>query len=272
MEIRNLLVIFVGAAALRGEPTSPIKTYLLDERTVYAIAIGTDEPTTCLFPGALTALESANLSLKAEDRPPVLMSYQPGAPFFSIRALRTDAHAAVNVVYHGKVFVLNFAAAPTADRAIAFQDEPSARPARLTRRATPEILRALLERAKHFPLLQAQYPALAREIDHATPNTVSFFKDFTVTVEDVFRFDAEDVLIFRLRLTNSGKSPVRYDAKNLSVRVGRAIYPAALSDASGVIPPQESTEEYFAIAGSPDEGRANLSVKNSFSILVPRPA
>ena len=44
MEIRNLLVVLAGAAALRGEPAtnSPIKSYPLDERTVYAIAVSQD--------------------------------------------------------------------------------------------------------------------------------------------------------------------------------------------------------------------------------------
>ena len=47
-----------------------IRTYPLDERIVYSIRVTREEPTTCLFPGALTALESANLSTKAEDAPP----------------------------------------------------------------------------------------------------------------------------------------------------------------------------------------------------------
>ncbi|MSU66010.1 MAG: hypothetical protein EXS38_07925 [Opitutus sp.] len=272
MEIRNLLVILAGAAALRGEPatSSPIKSYPLDERTVYAIAISQDEPTTCVFPEKLTALESANVSLKPDERPAVLMSYQPGAPFFSVRALRPDAHAAVNVLLRGKVFVLNFATAVAPDRAVIFFDAPLGSPARAPREATPEILKSLIERAKNFARLREQYPALTQAIDHATPSTVSPGQGFTVKVDEVFRFDAEDVLVFRVRFANAGDSIVRYDSRRLAVRAGHTVYPVALADASGVISPRGDTEAFLAVAGAPEGGRANLSVKNVFSILVPR--
>lgn len=272
MEIRNLLVILAGAAALRGEPAtnSPIKSYSLDERTVYAIAVSQDEPTTCVFPEKLTALESANVSLKPDERPAVLMSYQPGAPFFSVRALRPDAHAAVNVLFRGKVFVLNFATAVAPDRAVKFLDAPLASPPRVTRPVTPEILKSLIERAKNFALLNEQYPALTQTIDHATPGTVCLFRDFAVTIEEVFRFDAEDVLVFRVRFANAGNAALRYDPRSLTVRAGHTVYPVARAEASGVIPPQGSTEAIFAIADAPEGGRANLSVKNVFAVLVPR--
>ena len=274
MEIRNLLVVLAGAAALRGEPatSSPIKSYPLDERTVYNVAVSQDEPTTCVFPEKLTALESANVSLKPDERPAVLMSYQPGAPFFSVRALRPDAHAAVNVVFHGKVFVFNFATAVAPDRAVTFFDAPLAGPPRVNRPATPEILKSLIESAKNFARLREQYPALTQTIDHATPGTVSLGKGFTVTVEEVFRFDAEDVLVFRVRFANAGDSIVRYDSRSLAVRAGHMVYPVALADASGAISPRGDTEAFLAVAGAPEGGRANLSVKNAFSILVPRAA
>ena len=272
MEIRNLLVVLAGAAALRGEPAtnSPIKSYPLDERTVYAIAVSPDEPTTCVFPEKLTALESANVSLKPDERPAVLMSYQPGAPFFSVRALRPDAHAAVNVVFRGKIFVLNFATTVAPDRAVTFFDALAGGPARMPRPATPEVLRSLIERAKNFARLREQYPALTQTIDHAAPGTIGLFKDFTVTVEDVFRFDAEDVLVFRVRIANAGDATVRYDRRSLAVRAGHTVYPVALADASGVVTPRGDAEAFLAIAGAPEGGRANLSVKNVFSILVPR--
>ena len=272
MEIRNLIVVLAGAAALHSEPTtsSPIKSYPLDERTVYAIAVSQDEPTTCVFPEKLTALESANISLRPDERPAVLMSYQPGAPFFSVRALRPEAHAAVNVVFHGKVFVLNFATAVAPDRAVTFYDAPLASPARVTRPATPEILKSLIERAKNFAQLREQYPTLTQTIDHATPGSICFFKDFTVTVEDVFRFDAEDVLVFRVRFANAGDATVRYTPRSLAVRAGHTVYPVVLADASGVISPRREAEAFLAVAGAPEGGRANLSVKNVFSILVPR--
>lgn len=252
-------------------PAAVIKSYPLDERTVYTIAVGADAPTTCQFPGPLTALEAANLSSKAEDRPPVLLSHQPGSPFFSVRALSIGAQAAANVVYRGRVFVLNFTASTTPDRAVAFTDAPLAAPPG-ARPATPEVLDSLVARTKAFPLLQAQHPALAQAIDRATPGNVSHYRGFTVTVEEVCRYDAEDTLVLRLRFENTSDLPVRYAPSQLAVRVGHVVCPAALTDAAGVIPPRTSTAAFIAITGSPDGGRANLSVGNRFSILVPRDA
>ena len=273
MEIRHLAVFLSGAVALRGGPAAPvIKTYPLDARVVYAVGVGTDEPTTCLFPGPLTAIEAANLSAKPEDRPPVLLSYQPGARFFSVRALRADAHAAVNVVFRERIFVFDFAATAEPDRAVTFVEEAPPVVAPAPRTATPAVLRDLLERARHFALLQEQYPALASAIGHATPETTSDQKGFTVTIEDVFRFDPEDTLVFRLRFANGGSAPVRYEPKNIAVRVGRELCVAALADASGVIPAQGITEGFVAIVGGPDSGRADFSVRNAFSILVSRAA
>ncbi|MDD3179498.1 MAG: hypothetical protein PHQ04_04020 [Opitutaceae bacterium] len=250
-------------------PAAVIKSYPLDERTVYTIGVGCDAPTTCLFPGPLTALEAANLSAKGEDRPPVLLSHQPGTSFFSVRALTADARAAANVVYRGRVYVLNFAAVTAPDRAVSFVDEPlAAAPA--TPRATPEVLQALIARTKAFSLLQAQHPALAQAIDRTTPGTVSYYRGFTVTVEEVCRFDVEDTLVLRLRFENSTNAPVRYDPTQLAVRVGHMVCPPALTDASGVIPARTSTEAFVAITDSPEGDRANVSVENLFSILVPR--
>jgi hypothetical protein len=243
-----------------------IRTYPLDERIVYSIRVTREEPTTCLFPGALTALESANLSTKAEDAPPVLLSYQPGTSFFSVRALRADATAAVNVVYRGRVYVFTFRGADEADRAVSFFDAPAA----TAPVATPVLVRSLLDRAKNHGLLAAQYPALTQAVERAEPRAVTRYPQFTVTLEQVFRFDTEDTLIFSARAENPGAAPVRFDGDNLAVRVGSEIYPATLADTTGEIPPRGHTTVWFAVTGAPGGGRANLSVQNSFSVLVTR--
>jgi len=243
-----------------------IRTYPLDERIVYSIRVTREEPTTCLFPGALTALESANLSTKAEDAPPVLLSYQPGTSFFSVRALRADATAAVNVVYRGRVYVFTFRGADEADRAVSFFDAPAA----TAPVATPVLVRSLLDRAKNHGLLAAQYPALTQAVERAEPRAVTRYPQFTVTLEQVFRFDTEDTLIFSARTENPGAAPVRFDGDNLAVRVGSEIYPATLADTTGEIPPRGHTTVWFAVTGAPGGGRANLSVQNSFSVLVTR--
>ncbi len=263
MELRRHLLTIFGALALAIDAgASPIRTYPLDDRAVYAIAIGQGEPTTCLFPAAPSALEAANVSAKPEDNAPVLLSYQPGALFFSVRALKPDAKAAVNVVLRGKVLVLRFIAGEAPDRVVAFADDAATEP------RTPVLLRRLLDRAKRFDFFAAQYPALSLAVEHAQPNTATAYRNFTVTLEDVFRFDAEDALVFGLRLENPGDTPVVYPPGGLGVRAGREIFYAALSDASGVIP-QHGTARAWFVVGAANGARANIPVTAAFTVIVP---
>jgi hypothetical protein len=273
MEIRRIAIIaalFVCRITARAEA---IHTNALDDRLVHLIRISREEPTTCMFPGALTALEGANLSAQSADAPPVLLSYQPGASFFSVRALCDNARAAVNVVFRGRIFALTFECAPEADRAVSFRDDLSVSvptPASTAATATPAILHSLVDRAKHHDLIAAQYPALTRNVERAAPNSVTLYPGFAVILTDVFRFDAEDTLVFRVRVDNPQRTAIRFDPSGLAVRVGPTIYPTAFSEASGEVAPNSSGSLWFAIAGGPQGGRANLSVRNTFFVLVPR--
>jgi len=108
-----------------------------------------------------------------------------------------------------------------------------------------------------------------RAVERARPDTETLYPGFKVTVAEVFRFEAEDVLVFLVRLDNTGVQPVRFDPGAIAVRVGPALYPATLVESDGVIPAKGSAEIWFAVAGDGRGGRANLSVHNTFLVLVP---
>jgi hypothetical protein len=248
-----------------------VKQFPLDERVVYEIPISGDAPTTLMFPSSLTAIEGANISATPDQLAPVLLAYTPGRTFFSVRALEPGAKAAVNVVWKNKTYVLRFSVNPEPYGSVTFyEDELTGRSVTLSRRVTPEVLLALLDRAKSHALIAQQYPEVAQQIECARPGTASFYKDFRVTVEEVFRFDPEDTVVFRVRLDNAGDSEVIYQPQRLAVRVGANVYYASIADASGIVPPKASTVGYFAITGTPRGGRANLSIKNRFGIIVTR--
>lgn len=99
---------------------------------------------------------------------------------------------------------------------------------------------------------------------------MSYYRDFRATVEEAFRFDPEDTLVLRVRFENTGESEVVYQPQRLAVRVGVNVYYASIADASGIVPPKATTVAYFAVTGTPRGGRANLSVRNVFSVIVPR--
>jgi len=266
--------MMLGAQAMAGVrplQTQVVKQFPLDERTIYEIPIGRDVPTTLMFPSALTALESANISTTPDTPAPVLLSYTPGRYFFSVRALSPDAKAAVNVVWRDKTYVLRFVAGSEPYGSVTFyEDQMTGRSASLRRRVTPDVLLGLLDRAKSYRLIELQYPEAEQQIEHTEPGSITFYRDFRVTVDEVFRFDPEDTLVFKLRLENLGDKEVVYQPQRLAARVGLNVYYPSIADASGIIPPKAVTSAFFAITGKPDGGRANLSVKNVFSIIVPR--
>ena len=252
-------------------PAPVVRQFPLDERTVYEIAIGRDVPTTLMFPSAPTAIEGANVTAEPSTPAPVLLSYTPGRDFFSVRALEPDAKAAINVVWKNQTFVLRFVSSVEPFGAVTFyEDELAGRSAALARRVTTEVLLGLLDRAKSYALVRIQYPDAVQQIEYAQPFSVSLYKDFRVTIEEVFRFDPEDTLAFRLRFDSSADQEILYQPQRLAVRVGAHVYYASIADASGIIPPHASTTGYVAITGTSRGGRANLSVKNRFSIIVSR--
>ena len=251
--------------------TSVIKQFPLDERTVYQIPVGRDVPTTLMFPSAISAIEGANVSANPETPAPVLLSYTPGNYFFSVRALTPGAKGAVNVVWRNRTFVIRFEEGPAPYGSVTFyEDNFTGGGQAVQKRVTAEVLLGLLDRAKDYQLIALQYPEAVQQIEHAEPGTICFYKDFLVTIEEVFRFDPEDTLVFRLRFENKGDTEVRYQPQRLAVRVGQNVYYASIADASGIVPSKATTTAFLAITGSPTGGRANLSIKNQFNILVTR--
>ncbi len=269
MELRRLLVIF-GAAVPIVLHAAPVNHWPLDDRASYAIQLSVDAPTTIAFPGPVTALEGANVSAHSDDHPAVLLSHQPGASYFSLRALRPDATGAINAIYHGRVIVLTFITGRDPDRAIAFQEATENPGAGRKTHALPTLWLALLDQAKRYALLAEQYPALGQRIEHTTPRTVNDCGGFTAIIEEVFRFTDDDALVFRLRLENPGDQPVRYAATRLAVRVGSWTFPVVLADASGVLPAKSATIAWLVMNSSSDGASAGLSSKNSFTVDVPR--
>lgn len=269
-QLHHSLVVLVAlfCASLQAQA---IKQFPLDTRTIYEIPVSTEAPTTLMFPSSLTAIEGANVSVRPEIPAPVLLSYVPGRSFFSVRAIEADAKAAVNVVWKNQTFVIRFMSGPQPFGSVTFyEDDFGLSGGGGHRRVSAESLIGMLDRAKNYNAVAAQYPQAVQQIERATPGTVTLYKDFKVTLEEVFRFDPEDTLVFRLRLENASEKEVFYQPQRLAVRIGGNVYYASVSDASGIIPAKASTTGYFAVTGTPRGGRPNLSVNNNFSIIVTR--
>jgi len=135
-------------------------------------------------------------------------------------------------------------------------------------------------RAKAYPLLSKYYPDQLDGITRASPNRIVSYPDFRLQISEVFRFEAEDTLVFHLLLQNGTDHEIAYKPAELSVRVqpqtpdfreAPPIYDASIADASGLMPAHSVTTAWFAITGTRDGGRNELDpTRNIFTVLVPR--
>lgn len=267
MDLRYFVLILSYTLAAVHVTAAPTKSYPLDERSVYTVRLSREEPTTCVFPAPLKAIVGANASTRIEDNPAVLVSHEAGSEFFSLRALKDEAKGALNILFRGRVYVFALTTEGEADRAVMFQDEP------LTgggpRKLSSETLRALLDRARQRDRATATSPGMDIISDRAEPGLFTAYRNFSATIESVTRFEAEDALVFRVKLENPQGAAVLYDAQGLALRVDREFFPAAWAEASGAIPARGIAFAYLVIAGGPN-GRANLTVREKFSVIVPR--
>lgn len=268
MELRRYLLIGAAAVASTGA-AGQIKRYPLDDRASYAVRISAEAPTTILFPDKISALDGANLSAKAEEAP-VQLSHQPGASYFSVRALKPDAKAAVNVLLRNQVFALEFQTGSEPDRTVTFYDasaQSGGQVAETISRASHCL--SLLDRAKNHGALAGQFPVLAQQVERAHPATTAGIGSLLVTIEEVFRFSVEDTLVFRLRLENRSTAPIRYAPARLAIQIGSKPFPVAITDADGELAAATSEIVWLAIIGEPDGRRANLTLDNAFTVIVP---
>jgi hypothetical protein len=272
--------LILSLAGLTLANAQAIKTLPLDDQTVYHLKVGTDKVTTLVFPQPITALEGSDITADPKTRAKILLSYHAGDRFFSVRALTDPATADLNVIINRKVYVLELATEKEPFQSVTFYpaDEPPAQPAGQPN-VGPSRLLGLLDKAKAYPLLAEQYPEMVSQIDKAEPFTQTLYEGFHVILTKVFRFDAEDALIFQVEFVNETDKPIYYIPQSLAVRVGSGVYWSALSDASGIITagvkdPKTGkitpghSDGYFVICGTPHGGRNHLSVQNAFNVLV----
>ncbi|WP_415910164.1 hypothetical protein [Oleiharenicola sp. Vm1] len=270
MELRTVLLTLILCLAGAGTALGQVLRYPLDDRATYTVRIGTDAPTTVMFPGPVTALDAAGISTSPEDRPQVLLSHQAGTRFFTVRALRAGATAAANVVFRDRVYALAFTSEGEPHRTVTFY-EPTGEPA-TSQRPRPDRLLALLDLAKNYAVLAQQYPALVQRVERITPNTSGVHGELTAAIEEVFGFSDEDALVLRIRAENRGEHDYRYAPSHLGVRIGSTVFPVGLTDADGVIPAGRAAVFHLVVAGNPDGSQARLSLKNTFAVALPAAA
>lgn len=267
------LLSLIPAVVLAGSPA--IQRAWLDDRTVVAVPVATNRVTTLNFPGPIAAIDGAGFTVDGKTPGQFQLAHTKGSAFLSVRALAAKASANLNVRWNDRTYVFELSESnlPVLSLKLDALPTPSTSGIGNTPEVSPLKLLALLDKAKAFPLLKAQQPQSVADVAFTTYDgkpLVSDFNDYEIQMEQTFRFNSEDTLVFRIGITNKADVPLIYQPDSFGIRAGNRFYHQSISDADGTVPPQGRSIVYFAITGTPDGGRNNLSLKNPFTVLVTR--
>ncbi|MCI0745433.1 MAG: TrbG/VirB9 family P-type conjugative transfer protein [Verrucomicrobia subdivision 3 bacterium] len=266
--MKSSLILLAATVALAE---TSIQRVTLDERVVVTVPVATNRVTTISFPGPIAAIDAAGVTADGKTPGQFQLAHTKGSSFLSVRALARKAATNLNIRWNKRTYVFELIESDAPVLALNLEDRVTAlQPAP---QVTPTRLLALLDKAKAFPLLKKQQPEAVAGAEARTfgeKPQVSDFNDYEIRVEEVFRFNPEDTLVFHVTLRNKSGGEIRYLPESFRVRVGDRLYHQSISDSPGVLPANAASTIYFAITGTPDGGRNELSLKNEFSVLVSR--
>ena len=115
--------VLTAAVALADSPA--IQKVLLDDRTAVSVPVATNRVTTISFPGAITAIDGAGITVDGQTPGLFQLAHTRGSAFLSVRALFPKASANLNIRWNDHTYVfeltesdqpvlsLNLAAPPT---------------------------------------------------------------------------------------------------------------------------------------------------------------
>ena len=272
--IVSLLLLTATVAAV-AQPSKEILKDFLDENVSIVVPVATNRVTTISFPSAITAIDGAGVTVDGKTPGQFQLAHTKGSAFLSVRALFPKASANLNIRWNDRTYVFELleSAVPVLSLNMEAMPTPDEEGVGSAPEVSPLKLLALLDKAKAFPLLKAQQPGSVADVGFTTYDSkplISDFNDYEIQIEETFRFNAEDTLVFRVGITNKIDAPLIYQPDSFSLRAGNRLYPQSISDASGMVPPKGQSIVYFAVTGTPDGGRNNLSLKNQFTVQVTR--
>lgn len=269
--VRGFLLL--AATVAFAEPPEAIQRITLDERVVVTVPVATNRVTTISLPGPIAAIDAVGVTADGKTPGQFQLAHTKGSSFVSVRALARKAATNLNIRWNKRTYVFELVESDAPVLALNLEDRAASEVVQPAPQVTPTRLLALLDKAKAFPLLKKQQPDAVAGAEARTfgdESQVTDFNDSEIRIEEVFRFNPEDTLVFHVTLRNKSEHPIRYLPESFCVRIGNRLYHQSISDAPGLLPPHAASTVYFAITGTPDGGRNELSLKNEFSVLVSR--
>jgi hypothetical protein len=267
------LLLLTATVALAASPA--IQNVFLDDNTAVSVPVATNRVTTISFPGPIEAIDGAGFTVDGKTPGQFQLAHAKESAFLSVRALLPKAASNLNIRWNDHTYVFELAESDKPVLSLNLEAMPTPEEEGVGRapEVSPLKLLALLDKAKAFPLLKSQQPEAVADVGFTTYDgkpLVSDYNDYEIWIEQAFRFNAEDTLVFRAAITNKADTPLIYQPDSFALRAGNRLYPQSISDADGTVPPKGRSIVYFAVTGTPDGGRNNLSLKNAFTVLVNR--
>ena len=266
--------LFIATDAPAQQSKEILKDFL-DANVSIVVPVATNRVTTISFPSAITAIDGAGVTVDGKTPGLFQLAHTKGTAFLSVRALFPKVSVNLNIRWNNQTYVFELTESdqPVLSLNLDAPPTPEEEGVGNAPEVSPLKLLALLDKAKAFPLLKAQQPESVADVDFTTYDgkpLVSDFNDYEIQIEETFRFNADDTLVFRLAITNKIDAPLIYQPDSFTLRAGDRLYPQSISDADGTVPPKGQRIVYFAVTGTPDGGRNELSLKNAFTVLVTR--
>ena len=266
-------ILLLAANVALAEPPEAIQRITLDEQVVVTVAVATNRVTTISLPGPIAAIDAVGVTSDGKTPGQFQLAHTKGSSFLSVRALARKAATNLNIRWNKRTYVFELVESDTPVLALNLEDRATTEVVQPAPQVTPTRLLALLDKAKAFPLLKKQQPDAVAGAEVRTfgdKPQITDFNDYEIRIEEVFRLNPEDTLVFHVTLRNKSDQEIRYLPESFCVRVGNRLYFQSISDAPGVLPACAASTVYFAITGTPDGGRNELSLKNDFAVLVTR--
>jgi hypothetical protein len=266
-------ILLLAATVVVAEPPEAIQRVTLDERVLISVPVATNRVTTISFPGPIAAIDAVGVTADGKTPGNFQLAHTKGSSFVSVRALARKTATNLNIRWNKRTYVFELIESDAPVLALNLEDRVTTETVQPAPVVTPTRLLTLLDKAKAFPLLKKQQPEALAGAEARTFGDnpqVTDFNDYEIRIDEVFRFNAEDTLVFHVTLRNKSGKEIRYLPESFCTRVGNRLYYQSISDAPGVLPVNSASTVYFAITGTPDGGRNEISLKNEFAVLVSR--
>lgn len=269
--------LFIELKAQESDLQNQIKTFTLDTHRVYEVYIkkGTGV-TTFVFPSGIDKIAGNNVRTQIKYDvngnlvSDFLLKSKDGSYYFNITALKDRAVGSINITYARNNYVIKLLHSPKkAYSSVSFIDYKSSAPRIIKAPSTARKI-SMLDIAKGYQMFKQHHPMVINDVEYFKPAVAKqfIFKKFTIFLEEVFRFNSDDTVVFKIILQNKTSEEIKYDRFSFVAQDKNIKYFQSISDSSGVMPPKTNSYAYFSITGSMRGGVPNLLPANSNWIIL----